>query len=713
MKKLLLPLVVIGICSMPYVLLQAQQVSPKESFRTVPSGEVHPVSGEPLKYCGTDEAMKALFDKNPGMKENFERLQAEAQINDEKNSSQPPQPYTIYTIPVVVHVLHNYGSENISDAQIKDAISILSRDYQKQNADTATVMAAFKPIIANIGFVFQLAQLDPNSVCTKGIDRIVTTLTNSASDAAKLNDWPSNKYLNIWTCASIGSGAAGYSYYPGIGASVDGVMILSSYIGSIGTGSPTTSRALTHEVGHWLNLQHPWGSTNQPGVACGDDGVTDTPVTKGWTSCSIASATAGVCTAGAPENIENYMDYAYCQKMFTIGQKNRMITAINSSLGGRNNVWQSSNLSATGVSGSAQLCVADFSFSKKIVCLGTPLSFTDLSWSATPTSWQWDFDNNGTVDATTQNPTYTYTASGVYTVKLTVSDGVNTKSVTKTNCITVIGNTASATFPYTEGFENSGYPYNDWYINLVSGTGPTWSQTTSAAYSGSASLTLNNYASTSPYVEEAISPSVDLSSTTNPQLTFRVAYAQRSSSDGDRLRALSSSDCGATWTQKFSKYASVLQTGGVVSTAFTPSGASQWRMETLNLASYAGSNNVRFKFEFTGNGGTGNNVYIDDINLNSSGYGVAEEFADGFNLNVFPNPFNDNTTISFNIIERYNISVGVYDIVGREIIPLSAKTELGAGTYSLPLNRNTLKPGIYFVKLNVDGYSVMKKVIVQ
>ena len=45
-----------------------------------------------------------------------------------------------YIIPVVVHVLHQGGPENISDAQILDAMRILNEDYNKQNADTIDVI---------------------------------------------------------------------------------------------------------------------------------------------------------------------------------------------------------------------------------------------------------------------------------------------------------------------------------------------------------------------------------------------------------------------------------------------------------------------------------------------------------------------------------------------------------------------------------------------
>jgi len=67
------------------------------------------------------------------------------------------------------------------------------------------------------------------------------------------------------------------------------------------------------------------------------------------------------------------------------------------------------------------------------------VQFTDLSISQPNpiTSWEWDFNNDGTIDATTQNPTWTYTEFGFYTVKLTVSDGTNYASETKSNYITV------------------------------------------------------------------------------------------------------------------------------------------------------------------------------------------------------------------------------------------------------------------------------------
>ncbi len=123
----------------------------------------------------------------------------------------------------------------------------------------------------------------------QGIDRIASPLTYLGNDAAKLNPWDRRNYLNVWTVKKMENGVAGYAYKPlsvsGINFPIDGIIILHDYIGSIGTANADRSRALTHEIGHWLNLSHPWGDNNNPGQACGDDGIADTPITKGHTDC--------------------------------------------------------------------------------------------------------------------------------------------------------------------------------------------------------------------------------------------------------------------------------------------------------------------------------------------------------------------------------------------------------------------------------------------
>jgi hypothetical protein len=157
------------------------------------------------------------------------------------------------------------------------------------------------------------------------------------------------------------------------------------YTGSFGTSNNSnyTERSLSHEVGHWLNLPHTWGSTNNPGLAsnCGtDDGIGDTPNTIGVANFTCNTAQN---TCGQIDNVQNYMDYASCHLMFTEGQKDAMHVALQSSPGGRDNLSTQANLLATGTESGHVLapCApkADFAIEKNYICVGNTLTFNDKS----------------------------------------------------------------------------------------------------------------------------------------------------------------------------------------------------------------------------------------------------------------------------------------------------------------------------------------------
>jgi len=239
--------------------------------------------------CGTDHLIRDYYTNNPKAYAEFVQNEIELQNSLGQKSGEDT---TLYIIPVVFHVLHMNGPENISDEQIIDGINILNRDMKKLNADTASILPEFRHLASKLNIEFRLATIDPYGNCTNGIDRIYTSRTNYGDDSAKINPWPRDKYLNIWTAKSLLQGWAGYAYYPSASDAVevhDGLMILADYIGSTGTSSVLNSRALTHEIGHWLDLGHPWNTTINisinVGLACGDDLVNDTPITKGHTSC--------------------------------------------------------------------------------------------------------------------------------------------------------------------------------------------------------------------------------------------------------------------------------------------------------------------------------------------------------------------------------------------------------------------------------------------
>jgi len=108
----------------------------------------------------------------------------------------------------------------------------------------------------------------------------------------------------------------------------------------------------------------------------------------------------------------------------------------------------------------------------EILCsdfVGTPLNgsnplevnFTDLS-TGDPTTWLWDFDNDGFIDSNEQNPIYTYNDVGVYTVSLTVSDGSFDDTEIKVEYITVtLTSSQNVIIPIeTKLYQNHPNPFN-------------------------------------------------------------------------------------------------------------------------------------------------------------------------------------------------------------------------------------------------------------
>ena len=299
--------------------------------------------------CAHTEQRKKMQKEHPELIPGQEaRRQFLENFTHNYSTNQSVQSSVNLLIPIVFHVVHDNGVENISDAQIHESIVQLNEDYAAVNPELVDVHPNFTDLVANVGFEFRLAQLDPNGEPTTGINRIQSELTYNGSDIAlkQMIQWDPTMYLNIWVVySSNGSNGSAFAYYPadveGSASIYDGVV--SSYwaVGRTETAVWTHYKILTHEVGHWANLKHTWGdeSGNQSSAGCSyDDAVVDTPNTIGNTGCDLEAI-----SCETHDNVQNYMDYSNCSNMFTEGQKTRMVAALNSPVGGRNNLWTESN----------------------------------------------------------------------------------------------------------------------------------------------------------------------------------------------------------------------------------------------------------------------------------------------------------------------------------------------------------------------------------
>jgi len=672
-----------------------------------------------FRPCGTDEKVRESLLKHPEFRAQREELEAFTRQFSGDVSRE------IKVIPVVFHIMHNYGPENISKEQVEDAIRILNEDYQLLNTDQNEVISAFSSIVANVGFEFRLARKDPNGNCTDGITRTVTTLTFNADDNVKeLISWPRNKYLNVWVVDNISFGAGGYAYLPGSSnANDDGIVILNTQLGSIGTsgGSNFSSRSLTHEVGHWFNLLHTWGDTNSPGVASNcnaDDNVSDTPNTIGVSnqSCNLSQSTCG----SPVDNVQNYMDYSTCAKMFTNGQKNRMLATANSSTAGRNNLWSANNLVATGVSTTTVTpCapIADFSANATSVCSNSNITFTDLSYNADVDGtwdWNWSFPGGTPSSSALQNPVVSYNQPGSYTATLTVSNSTGNNSVTKTSYLLVSTSTPTLVSPVIEGFETASFPQNDlndathnWRYD--SPLNNAFSRTNLTSASGSACLKYNNLQIAEGTNTSLVSPVIDFSSVTSPtNISFKVAYARRSASTNDKLEVWISSNCGQTWTRRYAKLGATLATtSSLITSSFTPS-STQWRTETVSVTPLAGEEHGMVKFTVIDS--SGNNLYLDDINLVNTPAGITE-ILDEYSTQIFPNPGSGDAQVNIGLFTPEEVSVSILDVTGR----LLGTKNLGmksSGEHTIwlrDISGSYLASGAYFIRIEAGNQTMIRK----
>src|SRR6185436_15183238 len=91
-------------------------------------------------WCSSEILFREKAKENPALQLSREQLENETRQFISQNQNQKSTG-VVKIIPVVFHVIHEGGSENISRAQILDQINILNNDYRRTNADTGNTTA--------------------------------------------------------------------------------------------------------------------------------------------------------------------------------------------------------------------------------------------------------------------------------------------------------------------------------------------------------------------------------------------------------------------------------------------------------------------------------------------------------------------------------------------------------------------------------------------
>lgn len=379
--------------------------------------------------------------------------------NQQQNKGQMP----VYTIPVIVHVIHPNQAvgvgHNLSAAQIQDQINILNADFAGTGLNNGNLPSVFASLKANCDIQFCLAQKNPSGVTLTepGIDRQNATTNGWTSGPytptyidgtiKPATIWDPTRYLNMWVC-NLGSSLLGYATFPagsgltGIPGSIgtattDGVVMLSNSFGSIGTAASNApyhkGRTTTHEVGHWLGLRHIWGD-----ATCGNDFCADTPTQQADNNGSCPTFPKVSCGNGPNgELFMNFMDYTndVCMYMFTNDQRTRMQTCM------ANGTFRSQLSTSAATLCNIPVSAPTASFNIPTTgCTGSAVAVNNVSngnpsptyaWSSSPSAGVTFNPNNTAI-----NPSINFTTPGSYTISVVATNSLGTSNNSKTIVIT-------------------------------------------------------------------------------------------------------------------------------------------------------------------------------------------------------------------------------------------------------------------------------------
>lgn len=679
------------------------------------------IYAQKVRTCAAHEASTALMERDSNYAKNVEKNNRIA--TNSKNARIAAGPYTI---PVVVHVLYNNATQNISDAQIQSQIDVLNQDYNLLNSNFLTgTPTAFQALAGNTQIHFALAKRDPNGKPTNGITRTatnVTSFTYNSGDKEKFtatgghDAWDADKYLNIWVCNL--SNALGFAYFPGGPKSIDGLTIAFECFGTTGTAKAPyhLGRTATHEIGHYLNLMHIWGDKSD---CTGNDKVDDTPQHHDANyTCQTFPYKVCSSTTTNGEMYMNYMDYSpdICMSMFSQGQASRMISALTNSratiltsdaakpytnkndVGIFNILSPSKTENACGVISSQIELTNIGTDTLKSVDIIMELNGSQIS------KVNWTGKLPYLQSTTVSFDGYTFTNSNnkirFYTMlPNNIADEDNSNDTISKELL----NIKSTSLPLFESFESNTFPPTNWAISNPDNN-ITWEQSTAAGYVGTKSLVFKNFESTNlnDQHDEFVSPRFKCKSSS---LSFYYAYKKYSSTvtPYDTLTVSISTDCGKTKTELFKKGGDnlVVKSPSFTTIFYVPSSKTEWKKVKISLAAYEGQDvNLYFdnKTQFE------NNLYIDSIFVSTDTVLGLEEIDTANSLYIYPNPAENNITIELK--DGYN-SLICYNMLGEVVKSVNSISESISN-----LDVSDLPKGIYLINIQKGDFSFSEKLVI-
>lgn len=327
------------------------------------------VSFAQQRTCGSDQFMESLLS-DPAQQQAYNKMQDKLNVELQKLESGTTagrDANVVIRIPVAVHYPTSGTATDASKACLRRLaqrqIDILNADYNGTNADIsnwASVRDNYPETNTgslNIQFILATQNHPAESGLSNG--EVAVTFGTDFLNSGDINCATCNQdttwsgYMNL-VVRNLAGSTLGFSPVGGSPAAGMTVVIDNNAFGATLVGSPTSctgyipggtynkGRTLTHELGHFFNLQHTFRSCDTGPCSSTGDYVCDTPQTnQPRYDCNAAdnpptgtpsNPAPPVTTCGYLQLTMNYMDYVQdsCMYMFTAGQATRMQAWYNS-----------------------------------------------------------------------------------------------------------------------------------------------------------------------------------------------------------------------------------------------------------------------------------------------------------------------------------------------------------------------------------------------
>jgi hypothetical protein len=214
-----------------------------------------------------------------------------------------------------------------------------------------------------------------------------------------------------------------------------------------------------------------------------------------------------------------------------------------------------------------------------------------------------------------------------------------------------------------------------------------------------------NFGQTGQNVDELISKvPLDLSGVTgNITMSFRYSYRKRYASTFEKLQLQVTNNCGESWSPRKTLQGDLLSSIAQNS-SWSPSSIDDWTtVHVTNITSQYFVDNFRYKFRFEGE--SGNNFYLDNINVY---YGDPSELLDITDiqnnvsgLSIYPNPTDDELNVSFNVSTSQISTMSITDVTGKQVY--TTDIQAAPGSNLVMMETTGFAPGMYFLNVQVGS----------